>query len=367
MKFSVITSALIKPLEHAIKVIPNKPVLLITEDFHFQVSGNKLTVTTTDLQSTLIQVVDIMADGEFSFCVPSKMLLDTLKALPIQPVTFEVQEDVLILKASTGKYKIGLEDSEDFPIAPEPDGELTLELPGARLINAIKKTLFACSKDEFKPALTGVYFQMKPGELTLVSTDAHRLVEYRIENLDTNQELSVIIPAHSLKIFDSVFEKLEQVGLCLTAEKAFFIAGETILICNLIDANYPRYREIIPDHHEGFLTITNSDLRNALTRVLIYSDTDYNACDFIASEDSLSLKSAYETLHHKADELLPCIYQGEKIDLRLNIKYLQECLKALDCEEISMKIEEQKPVTINPLDSFADDDKVMMLVMPIKK
>ena len=202
MKFSISSTQLLSQLQLAGGAIGSNPVLPILEDFLFSIKDNKLTITATDLETTIITAVEVMADSDGTVAIPAKILLDTLKALPQQPITFNIDDDTFGIEITSayGKYKLAGENGQDFPKIPEPEGVNAIKLDAPVLAQGIAKTLFATSNDELRPAMTGVYFQLEFGKLVLVATDAHKLVKYTFNNLNSEVSTSFIVPKKALNL-----------------------------------------------------------------------------------------------------------------------------------------------------------------------
>ncbi|MFM8362344.1 MAG: DNA polymerase III subunit beta, partial [Haliscomenobacter sp.] len=130
MKFSVSSSELLKQLQVVAGAIGSNPVMPILEDFLFTIQDNVLTIATSDMETTMITSLDVMSDGDGLIAVPAKILLDTLKALPSQPITFAVDERSFSVEITSayGKYRLAGEDGQDFPNLPSPDGVDEMEI-----------------------------------------------------------------------------------------------------------------------------------------------------------------------------------------------------------------------------------------------
>jgi DNA polymerase-3 subunit beta len=179
MKFIVSSSALLKQLQQINGVINTNTVLPILEDFLFDISKNKLTVVATDLETVMKIHMDIEAKETGKICIPARILMDTLKNLPDQPLTFNIEKNYSVeITSDNGKYKIMGENPDAFPKEPVADDTSSFETTSSALVTAINKTIFSVSSDDLRPAMTGVFFELDKKGLTFVATDAHRLVRY---------------------------------------------------------------------------------------------------------------------------------------------------------------------------------------------
>jgi len=196
MRFIVSTSVLLKQLQAISGASSSSTVLPILENFLFEIKDNILTISATDLQTSMVTSLPIEAKEEGRVAMPSKILIDTLKTLPDQPVAFSVDTATLAIEISAGdgKYKLSGENAEDFPKIPVVDNVSTLKFPASILAEAINKTIFAVSNDELRPAMSGVFVQLGEQNITFVATDAHRLVRYRRTDVSTDKSTSIILP-----------------------------------------------------------------------------------------------------------------------------------------------------------------------------
>ncbi|HEU0063481.1 MAG TPA: DNA polymerase III subunit beta, partial [Flavisolibacter sp.] len=177
MKFIVSSSQLLKQLQHIAGVINANTVLPILEDFLFEVEKNKLTVVATDLETVLRIQMEIEARDNGKVCIPAKILLDSLKNIPDQPLTFTIDKNFGVeITSDNGKYKVMGENPDNFPKEPAADETTSFTMSSSALITAINKTIFAVSNDDLRPAMTGVYFELNKDYIQFVATDAHRLV-----------------------------------------------------------------------------------------------------------------------------------------------------------------------------------------------
>ncbi|HTE07666.1 MAG TPA: DNA polymerase III subunit beta, partial [Flavitalea sp.] len=195
MKFIVSSSALLKQLQQISGVINSNTVLPILEDFLFDINNNKLSVVATDLETVMKVQLEVEANGSGKVCIPARILVDSLKNLPDQPLTFNIDKNFGIeITSDNGKYKVMGENPDNFPKEPAADETTSFTISSSALVTAINKTLFAVSTDDLRPAMTGVYFEMAKDSLQFVSTDAHRLVRFKRADVHCPATDSMIVP-----------------------------------------------------------------------------------------------------------------------------------------------------------------------------
>jgi DNA polymerase III subunit beta len=196
MRFIVSTSVLLKQLQAVNGASSSSTVLPILENFLFEIKDGNLTISATDLQTSMTTSLPVESREEGKIAIPSKILMETLKTLPDQPIAFTVDDQTFAIEISAGdgKYKLSGENGDDFPKIPTVENASAVNLPASVLSEAINKTLFAVSNDELRPAMTGVFCQLSPEFLTFVSTDAHKLVRYRRMDAKSDSAASFILP-----------------------------------------------------------------------------------------------------------------------------------------------------------------------------
>jgi DNA polymerase-3 subunit beta len=311
--------------------------------------------------------IEVMADAEGSIAIPAKILLDTLKALPQQPVTFTIDEDTKMVEITSayGKYKIAGEDGADYPAIPSPEMVNTFSIPSDVLEMGISKTIFATSTDELRPPMTGVLFEMDNERLTLVATDAHKLVKFSYMGIDNDENASFIIPKKALTLIKNSLPDNAPVSVAFNDTNAFFSFGETRLICRLIDAKYPDYNAVIPVDNPHLLTISKSDFQNSLKRIAIYSNKTTNQVILNIGKEILTLSAQDIDFSNEAVEELNCVFEGEPLNIGFNAKFLVEMLNVLESDEV--KIELSTPTRAGiliPADQI-EGTEILMLVMPV--
>jgi len=340
MKFSVSSSELLKRLQIASGVISTNPVLPILEDFLFTIADNQLQIAATDLETSIATEIEVMSDADGSVAVPAKILLETLKALPQQPITFSVNDENFAIEITSayGKYKLAGENGEDFPKIPEPESVDTLTMSADALTQGVAKTLFAASNDELRPAMTGIYFQVDFSKLILVATDAHKLVKYTFHEVNSEVSTSFIVPKKALNLLKIALTDTDEVALSFNNSNAFFTFGDTKLVCRLIDARYPDYNAVIPVDNPNTLSIPRTDFQSSLKRIAIYANKTTNQVILSINDGSLTISAQDLDFSNEATEQLACSYEGDPLTIGFNAKFLVEMLGVLESEEIKIEL-----------------------------
>lgn len=367
MKFSVSSSELLKRLTMASGAIGSNPVLPILEDFLFRIENNQLTIAATDLETSIITQIEVMSDVDGSVAVPAKILVDTLKALPEQPITFAVDDNNFAIEITSayGKYKLAGENGADYPQIPEADEVDTVTAPAQVLAEGVAKTLFATSSDELRPAMTGVYFQVDFSKLILVATDAHKLVKFSLSDLKGEVSTNFIVPKKALNLLKSALPSAGDVTLSFNKANAFFAFGDTSLVCRLIDARYPDYNAVIPVDNPNVLTVQRSDFQSSLKRIAIYANKTTNQVILSVKDGSLQVRAQDLDFSNEATEQLACSYNGDPLEIGFNARFLVEMLGVLESEEVRLEMSTPTRAGILLPNEEVENQDILMLVMPV--
>ncbi len=368
MRFIVSTSTLLKQLQAVSGALSSSTVLPILENFLFRIQDGNLTISATDLQTSMTTSLPVETQENGVIAIPSRILLDTLKSLPEQPVTFSVDDKTFAveIKAGDGNYKLSGENGEDFPKIPTVENASSVSLPASVLAEAINKTIFAVSNDELRPAMTGVYCQLSPQHFTFVATDAHKLVRYRRKDAHSETATSFIMPKKALTLLKSSLPSEDvAVSVEYNSTSAFFKFGNINLVCRLIDERYPDYDAVIPLNNPNKLTIDRLLFLGSLSRVAIYANKTTHQVRLKITGTELNISSEDIDFSNEAHEKLNCAYEGEDIEIGFNARFLIEMLRNLSCEEVSLEMSTPNRAGLLLPQGGDENEDVLMLVMPV--
>jgi len=367
MKFIVSSSALLKQLQQISGVINANTVLPILEDYLFEVDKNKLSVTATDLETVMQIQLDIEAKDNGKVCIPAKILMESLKNLPDQPLTFNIDKNYGIeITSDNGKYKVMGENPDNFPKAPMADDTTSFTMKSTALVTAINKTLFAVSNDDLRPAMTGVYFEMFTDGLQCVATDAHRLVRYKRTDVSCPQQDSFIVPKKPLTLLKNALpDNEDDLTVSYNSNHLFVVHGTTQMSCRLIDARFPDYKVVIPADNPYRLTVNKADFQGALRRVSIFSNKSTNQVALTISGSQLQLAAQDIDFSFEGNERMNCQYTGEDLSIAFNARFLIEMLGAADTAEVVMELSTPTKAGLIKPSEQAEGEDVLMLVMPL--
>ena len=367
MKFIVSSSQLLKQLQHIAGVINANTVLPILEDFLFEVEKNRLTVVATDLETVMRIQLDIEAKDSGKVCIPSKILLDSLKNLPDQPLTFNIDKNFGIeITSDNGKYKVMGENPDNFPKEPAADDTTSFKLTATALITAINKTSFAVSNDDLRPAMTGVFFELNKDFLQFVATDAHRLVRYKRTDVSCPSQDSFIVPKKPLNLLKAALpDNEDEITINYNSNHLFVKHGSTQMSCRLIDARFPDYKVVIPTDNPYKLVVNKALFQSALRRISVFSNKSTNQVALNISGSELQMTAQDIDFSFEGNERMKCQYDGEDLTIAFNARFLIEMLNAADGEEVKIELSTPTKAGILKPTESDDNEELLMLVMPL--
>lgn len=368
MKFIVSSSALLKQLSSINGVITTNPVVPILENFLFEINEGTLVVTASDLQTSMITELEVESKESGNIAVPARILLDTLKNLPEQPVTFTIDEETYSVEISSdnGRYKLAGENATDFPKVPAVSDDFSVNMSTDVLSSAINNTIFATSNDELRPAMTGVYMNLTETNTTFVSTDGHRLIRYRRVDVASDNGNAIIIPRKALNLLKSTLpSENTDVTVEFNVSNAFFRFGNIKMICRLIDERFPDYENVIPTDNNNKMTINRSELLSSLKRIAIYANKTTHQVRLKITGSELQISAEDLDFANEANERLSCEHDGGDIEIGFNAKFLIEMLNNVDSDKVELFLSEPNKAGLLVPTEKDDNEDILMLVMPV--
>ncbi len=368
MKFIVSSSYLLKQLQVLGGIINNNNTLPILDNFLFELDKKSLIVSASDLETTISSKLEVESSEKGTVCIPARLLLDTLKTFPEQPLTFTVEENNTVeISSNHGKYALAYANGEEFPKAVDLKDPSATVVQGDILANAISKTIFASGNDDLRPVMSGVFFQFSTDNLTFVATDAHKLVKYTREDVTAPQTTEFIMPKKPLNLLKAILAGSEEdVTIEYNESNAKFIFDNTTMICRLIDGKYPNYEAVIPKENPNKLVIDRNQFLNSVRRVSIFSNKTTHQIRLKIAGAELNISAEDIDYSNKAEERLTCDYQGDDMQIGFNSRFLTEMLNNLTSDEVSLEMSlPNRAGILTPVDGLDEGENVTMLVMPV--
>jgi DNA polymerase III subunit beta len=372
MKFVVSSTSLLSHLQAVSRVISAKNTLPILDNFLFKLDGKDLEITASDLETTLVTRMDLEnAADSGGIAIPARILTDTLKEFPEQPLTFEINLNNLsiVISSENGKFTIVGQNAADFPQMPviKKDKKSTVEVAPDILLNGVSKTLFATADDELRPVMNGILVELSPDDLTFVSSDAHKLVRYKRADAKSEESSSFILPKKPAGVLKNVLPKVENTVLLEFDDKnAFFNLGDYRLVCRLVEGNYPSYNSVIPKNNPNKLTIGRNEFLNTLKRVSVYSNQASNLVKLQLTGNQLTVSAQDLDFSISAYERLNCQYEGDDLEIGFKSTFLMEILSNLSSGDVLVELSDPTRAGILlPASVENENEDILMLLMPM--
>jgi DNA polymerase-3 subunit beta len=368
MNFVVSSSILLKHLQNISGVLATNSTLAILDNFLFKIEKDQLVVVASDLETTMQSTLSIESNEDGRICVPARILLDVLKNLPEQPLTFSINSGNygIEIAYSNGKSKMVGYDADEFPKLPEIENTDKLVIAGDIMSEAINKTLFATGNDDLRPVMSGVFCQLSEEDLTFVATDAHKLVRYKRTDANATGSNSFILPKKALLLLKNNLKGDEEIQVSFNESNAVFSFNDSMLFCRLIDGKYPNYEAVIPKENPNVLTVDRQSFLGSIKRVSIFSNKTTHQVKLKISGSELAISAEDLDFSNEANERLTCSYEGEDMEIGFNSKFLMEMLNNLDATEVQIKMSQpNRAGLLVPAENKNESEDILMLVMPV--
>jgi len=372
MKFVVSSTELLSHLSAISKVINSKNTLPILDNYLFLLEDNRLTITASDLESTLITSLELEnTSGTGTIAVPAKRMNDTLKEFPEQPLTFQIDPETFQIDifSQNGKFSIVGQNGEDFPQQPLLNESVasTINVNHTVLLGGINKTLFATADDELRPVMNGIFIELTTEDMKFVASDAHKLVRYKRFDAKAEKHASFILPKKPAALLKSLLPKEDfDVKLEFDEKNAFFTLSNYKLICRLVEGNYPSYNSVIPQNNPNKLVIDRVEFYNTVRRVSVFSNQASNLIRLKLTENQLVVSAQDVDFAISAVERLSCQYEGEDMEIGFKSTFLQEILSNLSATEVKVELSDPtRAGLLLPAENENEEENVLMLLMPM--
>lgn len=370
MNFIVSSTALLSHLQSIGRVINSKSSLPILENFLLKVQGNTLSLTASDLETTLVTSLEVEnASGDICLAVNAKLLMDSLKEFAEQPLQFDIDEGNLavVVKTANGNYNfIGLRGDEYPELPVLGDDAQTLTMPVEVLANGVSKAVFATADDDLRPTMTGIFFDIKPEDVTFVATDAHKLVRLKNMAVKSGVDASFILPKKPAGLLKAVIAKeVGDVEISFDQKNIAFRLPSYTMVCRQIEGRFPNYNGVIPQNNPYRLIIDRVSLMNAAKRVFAFSNQGTGLIKLAISNNQLVVSAQDIDFSTSAEETLVCQYEGNDITIGFKAPFLIDILNNINSSDIIMALADpSRAGVILPFENEADED-LLMLLMPM--
>ncbi len=370
MKFTISSSTLLSVLSTTGKVVSSKNTLPILDYFLMELSGGRLKVTASDLETTLVSVIGVdNVESEGVIAAPVKLMLDSLKEFSEQPLTVEADENSweITISWKSGSLKIPGTSGLSYPTVPELDADANEVLMDVdMMINGINKTIFATADDDLRPVMNGVFVNISSGNVTFVATDAHKLVKYSASS-DVACTASFILPKKPANLLRGILLKEDDaVKVRFDKKNVVFALKNSTLVCRLIEGVYPNYNAVIPAANPNKMIVDRVEFLNAIKRVAVCSNQATNLIELAIGANKISLLAKDLDFSSSANETLSCAYEGDPITIGFKSTFLVDILSNIDTPSVVVELADStRAGVLKPLYDEPQTAETLMLLMPM--
>jgi len=372
MKFVVSSTELLGHLQAISRVISSKNTLPILDNFLFNISGNDLEITASDLESTLITRMRLdNITGSGTVALPARILLDTLKEFSEQPLTFDINPETMavVINSENGRYSIVGQNGIDFPVLPviKKEKRFSFNLPAELLLAGISRTLFATADDELRPVMGGILVEASTEKLTFVASDAHKLVRYQRNDAKADDTASFILPKKPASLLKNILPKESGVvSVEFDDRNAFFILSDYKFVCRLVEGNYPNYNSVIPKNNPRKVRIDRLELYNILRRVSVFSNQASNLVKLQFTPNQITVSAQDVDFSISAYERHKCLYEGDDMEIGFKSVFLIEILSNITSQDVVIELADPTRAGLFlPSETGNEDEDLLMLLMPM--
>lgn len=371
MKFTISKSQFEEVLQIVLNAIPSKTTLPILGNILVNADENNITFSATDLDISVSTNLNLKPSKKGIFTIPAKTTNEIVRELPQSEIEIEVTNNRVELRAERGSYKISGISPDEFPRLPEYKKAKEIKIPGADISKMVRKTQFAVSLDETRPALNGILWQTSGDKMVMVATDGHRLARMRIDNPKLSGLTDdLIIPPKAMNYLTRLIgDKDIEIGIVFAEKNIHFSIPRadgtfTMISSRLIEGPYPNYEQVIPTDNDKRLIVNREELHAAVRRVSILSNSLTHQVRFAMDKNNLELSATNVDLGGEAKEILPCEYTGERLELGYNAHYVSDVLKQMDTEEVVFEL--STPVSAGVIYASDRKEDYQCLIMPLR-
>ena len=370
MKFKIVRSNFFKTLSHLQGIVDKKNSLPILSNILIEAKDNTLTLSSTDMDISIIEKIDcnVLEDG--STTINSQILYDIVRKIDDNSEIEIISNDgkLLTLRADGSRFSLACLPKEDFPIIDQDNLGNTIKINSKIIFKLIDKTKFAISNEETRYFLNGLYFNITKDKsnsiLTLVGTDGHRLAKFS-HNIEGNidQVSGVIIPKKTIYELCKLLSEIDKdIHISISSNKIIFKIDDIIFISKLIDGSFPDYKRVIPNNNSNILKINREILLSAVDRVSTIANEKSPVIKFKLLQNVLNLNTINNE-SSTASEDLEINYNGDEIEIGFNSKYIMDILNNLEDEEIVINLKDNTSPVIALENS---NSNLVYVLMPMR-
>lgn len=370
MKFIISSTALFSHLQAISRVINSKNTLPILDCFLFDLQGGTLSITASDTETTMVTSVEVTeSDSDGRIAITARTLLDAMKEIPEQPLTFNIDDKTLevIVQYMNGQYSVMGQNAYEYPQAATlSDSAVHVNIPADTLLNGINRTLFATADDELRPVMNGIYFDITPENITMVASDGHKLVKNQNLTIKGSEKAAFILPKKPANLLKNILTKEESsVNIDFDERNAVITLAKYRMVCRLIEGRYPNYNSVIPQNNPYKITIDRAVLLSALRRVSVFSSQSSSLVKLRLEASKLIISTQDIDFSTSAEETLSCLYEGAPMSIGFKAPFLIDILNNTPGQDVVIELADPSRAGVIVPAEQEEDANLVMLLMPM--
>jgi len=367
MDFTVQKSELLRELQYVQGVVERKTTVPILSNLLFETTGTSLVVTATDLDVTVQCACRANIKVSGAVTVSARKMFDIVRLLPESDIHFKTSSaEWLNITCQRSRFKIATLSKENFPDIPAVEGG-TIDLPAAALRYMISRCIFAITQEESRYTLNGALMKVTRGNMTLVTTDGHRLalITHSCETGSVDGEIEVLVPKKTLvELSKLTADDVLNVQFGHSQNHLFYRVGERLLVSRILSGRFPNYEMAIPSENTREMILKTVEFADALRRVAVMADEQSHAVRFAIKEGQLDISGASAD-YGEAAESVPAEYTQESMEIGFNALYLLDFLSGMECETVTLSLKDKETQgLLKP--GLSEDYDYSYVIMPMK-
>ncbi len=356
--------ASVQTVSHGVSGRSTQPV---QNNIYLESTSSGMRLVATDLEFISLEAnIPATVRDQGAVTVPARLLTEVIGSLAGEEISLEADDhSTLRVNTARSSFRIRGMSAADFEMLPDIGDAARMEIAQRDLHSILSRTVFATSRDETRPILTGALFKIASGGIDVVATDTYRLALSNL-TLDTALEegRSAIISERALNEVLRIIapDSDDPVAMVLSESQVEFEIGSVKVGSRLIEGQFPNYEKVIPDDCDRRVTVDRVEFTNTLRRMLIVAREDSNRVVLRGSDGILTITADSQDVGH-AEEQIPAKLEGEEPEIAFNARYLLDALGALSHDEVVMEL--SQPLSAGTLKP-ADSDDYTYVLMPMQ-
>lgn len=370
MRFLVSSTTLFSHLQAISRVINSKNSLPILDCILIELNDGTITMTASDNETTLSTSIEVNEyEGEGKFAISSKTILEALKENPEQPMSFDINTDTMeiTVKYPNGKYSMMAQNGDEYPLPKQMGSEIVnLTMAADVMLTGINRCIFATADDELRPVMNGIYFDISQQDVTLVSSDGHKLVRNKSFASTGNEKAAFILPKKPSNLLKNLLPKEQgDVQICFDDKNAMFTMENYQMTCRLIEGRYPNYNSVIPQNNPHKAIVDRAIFISALKRVSVFSSQASSLIKLSLKENSMTISAQDIDFSTSAEETLICQYDGKDMSIGFKSSFLIDILNNISSQNVIIELADPSRAGLIVPEEQEENEDLLMLLMPM--